>query len=305
MTHYIEQKLNEIFVKGYNLDSAIDNSDLISEFSMNTTDSLIKQLGIKRSKDHVKPFRLSMSNVGKDLRQLSLEKLYGVPDEEEVDPSFRVRMLTGDMLEAVFVTAMRLAGINIKEEQRQVNLKLDNGNITGTLDVVVANPIRQVDEVWDIKTASDYAFKNKFKDFETLKKNDPFGYITQLYGYTAALWDEGLEVAPGGWIVINKNNGNYKVITVPEKYDEDADEAVDYINYVHRFLNDPNFSADSIPPCSGAVDEMWRGKKTGEKILSGSCVWCPYKNNCHPEGVEYRVCDHSKAKEPKYKWYVK
>lgn len=306
--HEIEKKLNNLFVSGFDLEingGAYDSTPVFSQFSQDATSSLTKQLTERTQSKDFDPFKLSMSNVGKDLRQLCLEKLFGKAKRED-DPSFRVKMLTGDMLEAVFITAMKLAGVDIVKEQTPVTLELlNNGYINGTLDLTILHE-DGIERVWDIKTASDWAYNNKFVDYETLKSKDDFGYITQLYGYTAALWDgENPAVQPGGWLVINKNNGNYKIVEVPKDYDKDLEESISYIQYIHDFINSPELAEESIPPCQGVQDELWRGKKTGNKILGGNCIWCPYKDKCHPKGVEKRVCDNSKAKDPKYKWYIK
>ena len=51
----------------------------------------------------------------------------------------------------------------------------------------------------DIKSASDWSYKNKFDSFESLAKGDSFGYVGQLVGYAKA---SGKNI--GGWWVVNK-----------------------------------------------------------------------------------------------------
>ena len=62
-------------------------------------------------------------------------------------------------------------------------------------------------KVWDIKSASPWSFTNKFSEdgggFESLKKDDAFGYIGQGYMYGIADKSDF-----GGWIVINNLQEN-------------------------------------------------------------------------------------------------
>ena len=73
--------------------------------------------------------------------------------------------------------------------------------INGTYDIAIDGAVD------DIKSASDWSYRNKFKSFASLKESDSFGYVGQLAGYAQA---SGLKA--GGWWVINKANGSFKYI---------------------------------------------------------------------------------------------
>ena len=56
-----------------------------------------------------------------------------------------------------------------------------------------------VEKVWDIKSASDWAFKNKFTNYggyEKIKEDDPFGYLMQGF-----LYSEDISLYVGAWDV--------------------------------------------------------------------------------------------------------
>ena len=85
--------------------------------------------------------------------------------------------------------------------------------MNGTLDIIID------DKVWDIKSASPYAFDHKFGEmggYKKIKSDDAFGYITQGYLYSESVGKEF-----GGWIVINKASGEWTVCEAPIVQDED------------------------------------------------------------------------------------
>ena len=55
--------------------------------------------------------------------------------------------------------------------------------------------------------------------------------------------------------------------------------------------------------CFEAVDETFRGKPTGNKVLSTECGFCRYRFACWP-GLEERPSVVSQAKQPKTVAYV-
>jgi hypothetical protein len=241
-------------------------------------------------RDNSEEFRLRMSAMGKDLRRLLLEKKHG---KEKVTPSMMMRFTYGHLYEAVFFSLMKHAGVEFIPNVK-VELPLANGEvIRGELDLVFeADGL-----IWDVKTCSPYAFKNKWIDWQTVEEKDEFGYFAQLFGYS-----EATSMPAGGWIVIDKSSGTWKVVAIPqaehkrlrEKYVKEIEAKADHI------INRP----DEIPPCTGVVDEYFNRKKTGYKILDYNCSYCPYKDGiCHKK-VSAEPCRHSKAKDKKIKYYV-
>ena len=59
----------------------------------------------------------------------------------------------------------------------------------------------------DIKSASDWSYRNKFESYDSLASGDGFGYIAQLAGYAKAYGKK----AGGSWVV-NKANGAFKYV---------------------------------------------------------------------------------------------
>ena len=284
----LEIKLNTLLSKATKEPINIPD-ELIEEFGDSCKALLVKLFNEAREKD----FRLRMSNIGKDLRQLHLDKLYG---EAEVSPQAKLNFIFGDIIEALIMTLLKTAGVEFIGESGEAKLNISGEELKGEYDAIYKDQITGDNYLIDIKSASPYSFDNKFKDYETLKDGDSFGYRLQGFGYDAAQKDTQ-STCFKGWFVVNKVNGEFKFVEVPEDiYPVEWNEAIrDIAEVVEHFRDDK-----PLPPCPGVKKELWRGKETGEVILADGpkepCRWCKRKDKCHPEG-ELR-------KSPGVKWYT-
>ena len=208
-------------------------------------------------------FRLRMSNIGRAKCQLWFEK--NMPAFKEPMPEqFMMNMMLGDIVEAVFKGILRTAGVEFQDNE-YVSLDLGGGRrpIKGEYDLVMAG------RVDDVKSASDYSYTKKFVDLETLQASDPFGYVAQLAGYAKASNKKA-----GGWWVVNKANGQFKYV---EAEGLDVDQTLLEVDEKLKRLNQNEFARDFEP-----VEETFRSKPTGNKVLSVSCKFCNFKADCWP-----------------------
>ena len=206
-------------------------------------------------------FRLRMSNIGKAPCQLWFEK-NDPEDRRPFPPHFLMNMILGDIVEAVFKGLLRAVDQDFKDNDI-VTLKLPNGQeIKGEYDMEMDGKID------DVKSASPWSYKNKFESFETLNKDDSFGYVSQLVGYAEAA-GKGV----GGWWVVNKGNGEFKYVDASdvdkEAVLEGIQATVDYIE------NDEPFKR-----CYEAVPETYFKKPSGNLVLNSKCHWCDFKHKC-------------------------
>ena len=266
---------------------------LYTEFSKRCEDAVRKHLSEKPGKD----FTLRMSNIGRPLRQLMLEKKYG---RGTPSPEFLLRMLAGTLDEAFMLFLFKAAGINVTKHDHKVTLPvtIDNNtvvNVDGTFDVETDGR-----NLWDFKTASPYSYDNKFTNYEVLAKRDDFGYMGQGFGYAKAYQQENKDARFKGWIVRNKATGDFKVIEIPDY--KHTTLSTHYVGELlakveHITLDKP------IPKCEGEVEETYYKKLTGNRVLLDVCKYCPHKEVCHP-GIKY--CQSLVGKsEAKWKWYTK
>ena len=194
-------------------------------------------------------------------------------------------MMLGDIVEAVFKGLLTEAKVEYGDADTvELDLPEQDTKIKGTYDIEIDGAVD------DIKSASDWSYRNKFKDFATLKAHDSFGYVGQLAGYATA---SGLK--PGGWWVVNKANGSFKY--VPAK-GIDMMEEMYHINKTVKTVNKNEFKR-----CFDAVEETFNGKPTGNKVLGSEYSWCSFRKTCWPELKELPALK-SRAKEPKIVSYV-
>ena len=232
----------------------VDNA-VLDVVAKDVRDALSRQFsGEKRT------FKLRMSNIGRKKCQLWFDKNH--PEEKISDsPYFLINMILGDIIEAVFKGLLRAADVKF-DDSEQVSLPVKGGHVDGTYDLVLNG------KVDDVKSASPWAYENKFIDFETLQSKDSFGYVSQLVGYAKA---KGVPV--GGWWVINKANGNFKYVSAndvdTEGEMEKIQSTIDYIN------NDEPFER-----CYEPVAETYYGKPSGNMKLGIECSFCSYRDKC-------------------------
>lgn len=269
------------------LDGPVDlPEEVVEEFGEACKDALRKQFTEPRNEG----FTLRMSNVGRPLCQLQMDKAGA--EKERSSPFFKLQMLIGDMHEAAIIAVMRAAGVKVKEVQKKVKLTLKDGTaLSGTLDVVIETS--EGEGVYDIKSASPWSFKNKFKGgYAALEANDAFGYVGQGHGYSNAV---GLPFR--GWIASDKSSGEITVCDCP--IDTDAEPVIDEINETAKAIAEDR----PFKRCFEDQPETFRKKETGNRVLGMPCKFCDFKFSCWPGLVE-RPSIPSKAKDPKTEYYT-
>jgi hypothetical protein len=246
-------------------------------------DCLRKQLAPREKED----FRIRMSNIGKPTCQLQKEKENAPKSRNEYN--FIMKMMLGDAVECIVELLLKASDINITGGKEDVELKINNYIVKGQDDV-------QIDgAVYDTKSCSPFAFNNKWRaGMSGLKKEDPFGYLKQMVGYSDA---QGKPA--GGWIVVNKSTGEVAVVGADftnEDLDKQRKQMADVVDLI---LSDKPFKK-----CFKEEIETTRGQKpTGSKKVPITCTFCPYMKECWPT-AQYLPATTSKAVNPKRYWYT-
>jgi hypothetical protein len=243
-------------------------------------------------------WRIRMSGIGRPVCQQILDKR-GIREEMEYNSMFR--FLFGDFTESILMLVMREAGVDIVDYQKPVELEIAGHKVKGTLDVIIRDEVG-IEKVWDIKSASDWAFKNKFTNYggyEKMKEDDPFGYLMQGFLYSEA---SGLPF--GGWIVVNKSSGEVAVVEAADWSGEDKK------HYLQLAENRIQILAQDDPEFVRIKDVFETHKKdgtvirTGNKVLARQCQLCGFRKHCWPDAqLHARVT--SRAKSPPLEWYSK
>ena len=258
-----------------------------SSMSAKTIAGIKKDIGeaLKRqfgSRTKRRKFQLRMSNVGRPTCQLWFEK--NQPEKSHPLPTtFVMNMMLGDIVEAVFKGLMREAKVKFDDSDK-VFLNIGNQKVSGTYDLVLN------DAVDDIKSASDWSYRNKFESFDTVSADDAFGYVGQLAGYAKAVGKKA-----GGWWVVNKANGSFKSVPADNI---DVDKEVAKLEE-----NVKKVESNKFERCYDSEEETFRGKPTGNRVLSKTCSFCRYKHACW-ETLQELPSLVSQAKDPKIVSYV-
>ena len=259
---------------------------LVEEFGEACKNALLKQF----TDDRRSKFEIRMSNAGRPLCQLQMEAK-GVKGEGQ-PYNVKIRNTFGDLIEALALFIMKSAGVNVKNEQKKVTYEFEGNKIEGKQDVEIEN------KIWDIKSASPYSFDKKFGEeggFQEVVRDDTFGYASQGF-----LYAESQAKDFGGWIVINKSTGEWAVCETPklvEPYKSDAiKKAEDNVKAIKAGL--------PFKRQYDAVEETFRSKPTGNKVLGLACSFCPYKLPCWGSKLQLLPQQQSKGKNPKWVWYT-
>ena len=213
---------------------------------------------------------LRMSSIGKPSRQLYYADKY--KESSPPDAATLIKFLYGHILEELLLFLVKLAGHEVTDQQKEVNVK----NIKGHMDCKIDG------EVIDVKSASGFSFK-KFQQ-GTLRENDPFGYMYQLAGYEKA---EGTN--DGGFLAINKESGEVALYQ-PEELDKpNVESRIDDLIEMFSIQQIPDKCYQPIPA----------GTKGNMKLPMG-CVYCPHKIECHSDtnnGKGLRMFKYAKGIE--------
>ena len=264
----------------------------LSQFATDCEESARKQLSRERG-----DFRIRMSGLGRPLCQQVLEK-HGIKEEMNYNALFR--FFFGDLTEAALMLVMREAGVDIVDFQKAVDLTIDGVLVKGTLDVIIRDELGQ-EKVWDVKSASDWAYKYKFTGmggYDKLKEDDPFGYVMQGF-----LYAESVGLPFGGWIVVNKSDGQVAMVDVPDWSEDDKAEYLEDAKKRVRFLSNPE-----VKPFKPYKPEAETYKRdgviidTGNKLLPRECNLCGYRYHCWPNAILHNRVT-SRAKNPPQVWY--
>ena len=253
--------------------------DTIKQVASDVAFALKRQFGGGSKRDK---FGLRMSNVGRPTCQLWYDK--NKPEAAIPLPTtFVMNMMLGDIVEAVFKAILKEAGVKY-EDTDKVSLDLGDDSVSGSYDLIIDGAVD------DIKSASDWSYRNKFESYDSLASGDGFGYVAQLAGYAKASGKKA-----GGWWVVNKANGQFKYIPATGL---DIDKEISHIKKTVETVKENKFEKRFQP-----VPEKFRGKETGNTVLNTGCKFCSYRFDCWPSLVE-RPAVKSQAKNPPTVAYV-
>jgi hypothetical protein len=279
-TVLLELQIRE-FLDRANAGKASLSDEIIEQFAEDCKQAIQRQFSKKRE------YSVRMSGLGRPICQQKMER-----DGYEEEKSYNdvLRFLFGDVVEAITMAVMRGAGVDIADTQTKVTTNIGDSEIAGTLDVAITDE-HGLPKVWDIKSASDYSFTNKFsKGYRAIEADDVFGYIMQGH-----LYAEGYQAPFGGWIAVNKSSG--EIAIVEADYTEEEHEAE--LKRAKDILKKLDGPIHKRPPYD-SIEE----KDTRNRLMPKPCTFCGFKKHCW-KNAEFHPKVTSRAKFPPQVWYTK
>ena len=278
--------------------------DSVARGKENLPDYLARDFGeacakaIARQWNPKDAWRLRMSGVGGNWCEQRLARM-GI--KGEIDYSLPIKLLLGDIVEAIMMVIIEASGLKIQSFQQAVSLDTAGRVLKGTLD------IKLHEKIWDIKSAFPTSFVMKFGDtyggYQKLRDNDPFGYVVQGYLYSTAA-----EAPFGGWIVINKVTGEIAVLEAPEYNEKEREEAIMRAEEnIEKIMSDEPFVVPfkDIPEVKKlTVNKRKVEAPTGNRLLPSPCGWCKFKRHCWPECEVHKSIAKGGNRAPMV-WYSK
>lgn len=245
-------------------DKGITLSDLALETFTSKIGINLKERFEEYTKER-KPY-LRLSNVGKPLRQLWFEIASGLKPEP-LSAETKFKFLYGDLLEDLVILLAIEAGHTVTDLQRKVEID----GVLGSIDCICD------DFLIDAKSCSTFSFQ-KFRN-ETLREDDPFGYIGQLSGYHTALVNANVSLLGSAFIAIDKVIGNLYLFKLTQ-------EEINKYNVKSRINEARGVLKLSTPPQEKCYSDVPDGvSKTapngnGNRVLATGCSYCGHKWNC-------------------------
>ena len=259
----------ELAIHQYLEDAANGNSTMSDEtidtVAREVAEALKRQFGSGNKRGE---FRLRMSNIGRPTCQLSFDK--NKPETALTKPTtFVMNMIIGDIVESVFKAILKESNVAF-EDTDKVSLPVGDSNdtnVSGSYDLIIDGAVD------DVKSASDWSYRNKFESFDILKSDDSFGYVGQLAGYAKAS-----DKKAGGWWVVNKANGGIKYVPADNL---DMEAELENIKQTVEKVN-----ANEFKRCFKPEPEFYKRKPTGNMLRPKGCKFCDYRYECWPTLTE-------------------
>ncbi len=235
----------------------------------------ISQIAESRFKEPQKPRGyLSLSSVGSPCKRKTWYRINKTEEAAPLKPQLLGLFFYGDLLEALVLSLAKAAGHDVQGEQDRLSVNGIKGHRDAVIDGVTI----------DVKSTSRYGMK-KFKS-NSLRDDDPYGYISQLSSYVYAGKNDPLvkDKDRGAFLVVQKDSFELhldmydfsKELTTKEK---EIDEVK---NIVSGKL--PNERLAPVPQSEGSKNTK----------LCFACTSCEYRKICWPE---VRTFKYSYGKE--------
>lgn len=205
---------------------------------------------------------LSLSMLGTPCPRKIWYKVNMNDKGEELSAEALGTFFYGDLLEVMVIALAKAAGHKVEGLQE----KLDVCGVQGHGDCIIDG------WVVDVKSASRYGFE-KFRT-NGLKKDDPFGYISQLSSYLYGYREDPRVVQKNkaAFLVVQKDR--FKLALDVYDLTEEIKHKESEVRSVKTMV-EGSIPSERIPPKPEG--------KSGNEVLDIQCSYCEFKKECWPK----------------------
>lgn len=235
----------------------------------------ISQIAESRFKEPQKPRGyLSLSSVGSPCKRKTWYRINKTEEAAPLKPQLLGLFFYGDLLEALILSLAKAAGHDVQGEQDRLSVNGIKGHRDAVIDGVTI----------DVKSTSRYGMK-KFKS-NSLRDDDPYGYISQLSSYVYAGKNDPLvkDKDRGAFLVVQKDSF--------ELHLDMYDFSKELVTKEKEIDEVKNIVAGKLPDERLAPIPQSEGSKNTK--LCFACTSCEYRKICWPE---VRTFKYSYGKE--------
>lgn len=210
---------------------------------------------------------LSLSSIGTPCDRKLWYKVNSSHLGEELSAESLGTFFYGDMIEALVIALAKASGHEVQGEQDTLEVHGIKGHRDCVIDGVTV----------DVKSASKYSFQ-KFAS-NSLRNDDPFGYISQLSSYVYAGKDDPLVTnkTKGAFLVVQKDR--FKLCLDTYDFTQELKQKEKEMERAKTLVK------GSIP--ESRLAPVPQSKTSPNEMLSMQCSYCEFSKICWPEARKF------------------
>ena len=206
---------------------------------------------------------LSLSSIGSPCKRKTWYRINKTEEAAPLKPQLLGLFFYGELLESLILALAKAAGHDVQGEQDRLSANGIKGHRDAVIDGITV----------DVKSASRYGM-HKFQS-HSLRKDDPYGYISQLSSYVYAAKNDPLvtDKKKGAFLVVQKDTFNLCL----DIYDfsKELKEKKKEIKEIKSVVS------GKIP--INRIKPVKQSTTSENTKLSYACSSCEYRKICWPE----------------------
>lgn len=205
---------------------------------------------------------LRMSNIGTACDRKLWYQISSDLEPEGLRANTYMKFLYGDILEELFLSLAKMAGHDVQNEQKEIEINGIKGHMDATIDGILV----------DVKSTSPYSYTKFTKHLG--REVDSFGYLDQINAYLYSIRSNptdfiGVNPDICAFVAINKVSGDMCL----DKHPYNGKNYSEVLTRRLEMLGGPKPARGFDPVPEGS---------SGNRKLDTFCSYCDFKHQCYP-----------------------